>query len=107
MVAANFGNATLWFIYGIVAIDDILLWLPNGVGMLLAIVQTLVILYARLLVQPHPLTKQDDGHRTDQQTASVAMQEIKMQEEQDTRMLGDPEAAVSESMSVDPATAQL
>ncbi|RYH11074.1 hypothetical protein EON65_38935 [archaeon] len=46
LILVNMTNATLWTTYGLFATQDIMLWLPNGLGILLALLQlTLKFLY--------------------------------------------------------------
>ena len=49
-IGANFLNSSMWFIYGLASINDAFVWLPNGLGVLLAITQITVILYYKCLV---------------------------------------------------------
>ncbi len=39
MVAANAVNALMWFVYGLFGVGDLLIWVPNLIGMLLSGVQ--------------------------------------------------------------------
>ena len=43
-ILANLMNAIMWFVYGLAGIQDLLVWLPNGLGVLLAMLQLAVIL---------------------------------------------------------------
>jgi uncharacterized protein with PQ loop repeat len=38
-VLVNLANATLWTIYGIFAINDVNVWVPNAVGIVLSFIQ--------------------------------------------------------------------
>ena len=36
MVAANTVNALLWFVYGLFGVNDLLIWVPNCIGLVLS-----------------------------------------------------------------------
>jgi solute carrier family 50 protein (sugar transporter) len=46
-IFANFANATLWFFYGIIGLNDANVFVPNGVAMALTISQLFTIFYYR------------------------------------------------------------
>lgn len=39
VLLANLANAVLWFFYGLIGIEDVYVWLPNGIGAILALSQ--------------------------------------------------------------------
>lgn len=42
-IIANMVNALMWFLYGLIGIKDPLVWVPNGIGLLLTLSQLLLI----------------------------------------------------------------
>lgn len=46
-ICANFANATLWFFYGVIGLEDVNVWIPNGLAMILTIFQLFTIFWFR------------------------------------------------------------
>lgn len=43
LILVNLVNAILWFVYGLAGINDIYVWLPNALGIALALVQIMLV----------------------------------------------------------------
>ena len=75
-IIANLLNGAMWFIYGLSAINSVLVWLPNGLGVLLAITQlTVVFIYNPRCVYCEG--KQSEAHQTKPAPAIGSTSEFK------------------------------
>lgn len=75
-IVANLLNGAMWFIYGLSAINNLLVWLPNGLGVMLAIIQlTVVFMYNPRCVYCEG--KQSETHQTKPSTATGSASELK------------------------------
>lgn len=63
LVLVNLVNAVLWFIYGLAGINDIYVWLPNALGIVLALTQIgLVMWYGGIGCAPKKQDEADVQH---------------------------------------------
>jgi uncharacterized protein with PQ loop repeat len=63
LVLVNLLNAVLWFVYGLAGINDIYVWLPNVIGIVLALLQVgLVIRYGSSSPQKDETTTTSKPH---------------------------------------------
>jgi len=61
-IIINFVNAFCWFIYGIFGTHDLILWLPNLIGALLAISEIIIkLFYTYVIIKPIDNNKQLDS----------------------------------------------